>query len=632
VSAPAASTHRAQIGRAVAWRGPLPAWTFTAAFGLLYVLVAPLSTDLAAAGYRADLFARAGFTLWDDGWYGGHHLLAYSVIAPALSALLSAQLLAALSMTAAVALFAALIDGCFAARATRVASCWFALGAAVGLLSNRVAFELGLAVGLAALLAARAATRPNGADMASSAGRAGGRTHPRGAGGQTRPWARGALALLLAFACALASPIAGAFLALAALAWALASGYVRERSTTRSPAVRASAAPWLALSIAAAALVPIALLALAFPEGGSEPFVASAFYPVLALVLLIAVTIPPQQRVLRVGTLLYALALIGAYVVPSAVGGNADRLGALVSGPLLVCTLAGLGSAGASGRRASVDASNEGASGDAEPAEASGARRPRAAGSQASRWRRWALFALAPLLLYWQLRAPISDYASAASDPASRSSFYAPLLAELRRLHVGYGASPARIEVVPTRNHMEARWVADRVSIARGWERQLDIARNGIFYGRSSSTLDAARYRAWLSQNAISYVALADAPLDYSARAEARVVAAQPAYLHEVWRSRHWRLFAVRHATPLAQAPSMMTQLSSDSFTLRAPAAGTFAVRLRFTPYWSIAAGRGCVQRARGGWTEVRTPSAERVRVTIGFSLARVLGDSPRCR
>jgi hypothetical protein len=581
VSAPAASTHRAQIGRAVAGRGPLPAWTLTAAFGLLYVLVAPLSTDLAAAGYRADLLSRAGFTLWDDGWYGGHHLLAYSVIAPALSALLSTQLLAALSMTAAVALFAALIDGCFAARATRGASCWFALGAAVGLLSNRVAFDLGLAVGLAALLAARAATQPSGGDIAP------------GDAGRTRPWASGALALLLAFACALSSPIAGAFLALAALAWALASGRsVRERSTARSPAALSSAAPWLALGIAAAALVPIALLALAFPEGGSEPFVASAFYPVLALVLLIAVAIPPEQRLLRAGTLLYALALIGAYVVPSAVGGNADRLGALVAGPLLVCTLVG----GASSRR------------------------------------RWALIALAPLLLYWQLRAPISDYASAASDPASPSSYYAPLLAELRRLHVGYGARPARIEVVPTRNHMEARWVADRVPIARGWERQLDIARNGIFYGSSSSTLDASRYRAWLSQNAISYVALADAPLDYSARAEARVVAAQPAYLHEVWRSRHWRLFAVRHATPLAQAPSTITQLGSDSFTLRAPAAGTFAVRLRFTPYWSIVAGRGCVQRARGGWTEVRTPSAERVRVAIGFSLSRVFGDGPRCR
>jgi hypothetical protein len=570
VSAPAASTHRAQIGRAVVGRAPIPAWAFTAAFALLYVIVAPLSTDLAAAGYRGDLFSRAGFTLWDNGWYGGHHLLAYSVLAPALSALLSPQLLAALSATAAAALFTTLIDGCFPTRATRIASCWFALGAAAALLSNRVAFELGFAIGLAALLAARTA--------------AGGRSHSR---------TRGVAAVVLAFACALASPIAGAFLALAALAWALAQRRL------------------LALAIAAAALLPIAVLTIAFPEGGSEPFVASAFYPVLAIVLLIAVAMPPEQRLLRTGTLLYALALVGAYVVPSAVGGNADRLGALLAGPLLACALAGGALAGGP-REPSVPASP-----GAPP------RLPRA-------WRSVALLVLAPLLLYWQLRAPISDYASAASDPASPSSYYAPLLAELRRLHVGYGARPARVEVVPTRNHMEARWVADRAMIARGWERQLDIARNGIFYGHRT-TLGTARYRAWLSQNAISYVALSDAPLDYSARAEASVIGTAPGYLREVWHSAHWQLFAVRGATPLAQPPSVVTRLGSDSFTLRASRAGTSLVRLRFTPYWSIAGGHGCVQRALGGWTEVRTASAGSVRVAIAFSFARVFGDGPRC-
>jgi MFS family permease len=580
VSAPAASPTRAHRARAVVGRVPIQAWTLTAAFALLYVIVAPLSTDLAAAGYRSDEFSRAGFTLWDNGWYGGHHVLAYSVLAPALSALLSPQLLAALAATAATALFAALIDGCFAARATRIASCWFALGAAAGLLSNRVPFELGVAVGLAALLAARVAQRRR---------------------------ALGVLALVLAFVCALTSPIAGAFLALAALAWALAG----LRSTRERPTAGVPGAPWLALGIAAAALVPIALLAIAFPEGGSEPFVASAFYPVLAVVLLIAVAIPREQRLLRTGVLLYALALIGAYVLPSAVGGNADRLGALFAGPLLACALL----RGTPANRPRKE----------PPASPSADRsRPRA-------WHSLALIALAPLLLYWQLRAPISDYASAASDPAAPSSYYTPLLAELRQLRIGYDAAPARIEVVPTRNHMEARWVAGRVAIARGWERQLDIARNGVFYEHGEQ-LDASRYGAWLSQNAISYVALPDAPLDYSARGEAHVIGIASSYLREVWRSTHWRLFAVRDAAPLAQAPSALTQLGSDSFTLRAPAAGAYLVRVRFTPYWSISSGRGCVQRTRGDWTELRTASAESVHVAIGFSLARVFGDGPRCR
>ena len=65
------------------------------------LIVAPPSPDLAAASYRSDLFARVGFTLWDNGWYGGHHLLGYSLLAPALGALLGPRLLAALSMTVA---------------------------------------------------------------------------------------------------------------------------------------------------------------------------------------------------------------------------------------------------------------------------------------------------------------------------------------------------------------------------------------------------------------------------------------------------------------------------------------------------------------------------------------------------
>jgi hypothetical protein len=561
-----------------------PAWTITAALGLIYVIAAPPSSDLAAAGYRSDLFARAGFTLWDNGWYAGHHLLAYSLLAPGLGSLLGPQLLTALAATLATALFAALVAERFPARAARLAALWFAVGVSVELLTNRVAFDLGLALGLGSLLlAARSCSR-------TSAHRAGARR------------ALAASALALAVLCALASPVAGAFLALTALAWMLAETVGGGRgAVSRSDGDGRAGGRWtsamgargLALPLVVAALTPVALLAIAFPEGGTQPFVASAFYPALAVVLLIAAAIPPQQRVLRTGTLLYALVLIGAYAIPTAVGGNADRLGALVAGPVLALALAGAG--GAAGRR----------------------------------W--WALLALAPLLLYWQVRAPIADFATAASDQSTERSYYQPLLRELRELGIGYGARPARIEVVATRNHAEARWVADRVAIARGWERQLDVGRNGLFYARSRS-LGAARYGVWLSEEAVSYVALPDATLDYSARAEARVVRSAPGYLREVWRSRHWRLFAVVAARPLAQPPSTLARLGSDWFTLRTPAAGTYTVRVRFTPYWELASGHGCVRRGPGDWTQVQTRGAGSVRVAIGFSLARMFAHGPRCR
>jgi hypothetical protein len=538
-------------------RGPS---LITAALAVAYLIAAPASADLAAAGYRAELFSRTGFTLWDNAWYGGHHLLAYSLLAPALSAALGAQLLAALSMVAAAALFAALVRTRFDGAAATLATASFAFGAGVNLFANRVPFDLGLALGLGALLLATRAHRG------------------------TRAAAPGAAAL-----CALASPVAGAFLALAAFAWALAGG-------------RAARARALALLLAAAA--PIVLLQVAFPEGGSQPFVGSAFYPALAGVLALAVLIPARERALRIGTVLYAAVLVGAFLIPSSVGGNADRLGAILAAPLAACALAG-----AARERTPLRV--------APPADL----------------RSVALIVLSPLLTYWQVNAAVADFAAGVDDPAEHASYYTPLLRELRALNLGLHASPARIEVVATRNHAEARFVGARVLLARGWERQLDRARNGLFYDYARS-LAPARYRAWLAREAISYVALPDAELDYSARTEAALVRVQPAAagLREVWRSPHWRLFAVIAPTPLAQAPAVLERVANDSFTLRAPRAGTFEVRVRFTPYWALAVGHGCVSRAADGFTDAQTNAAGRLHIIISFDLGRVFDHGPRCR
>lgn len=525
-----------------------PAWTITAALGVVYLLVAPPSPDLAAASYRSNLFSRVGFSLWDNSWYGGHHLLAYSLLSPALGALIGPQLLAAISMTAAAALFAALIEGRFPERATRIAAAWFALGAAIGLLSSRVPFDLGLAIGLGAVLMAA-----------------------RG-----RLWS----ALALSVLCSVASPVAGAFLALAFLAWALAG----------------PARVWPGL-LTLATLTPIGLLVVVFPEGGSQPFVASAFYPALAGVLVVGALIATERprsesvRVLRIGAALYALALLGSYVLSTAVGGNVDRLGALATGPIAACVLAG---------------------------------------GPLRSWRTRALIVLAPALLYWQANAPVADFAAAANDPGVHASYYEPLLGELRALGVGYTAQPARIEVVATADHWEARWLGPHVMLARGWERQLDGYRNSLFYVASNS-LTPAGYRAWLAREAVSYVALSDAPLDYSAHGEQRVVSGRPPYLREVWRSAHWRLFAVLGAQPLAQPPALLSGVDTDSFTLSAPRAGTYTVRIHFTPYWALASGSGCVARGPEDWTLIRARRAGSLHVAIRFAPARIFSHGPRC-
>ncbi len=571
----------------------LPAWAITASLGLVYVIAAPPSTDLAAAAYRSDLFARTGFGVWDNSWYGGHHLPAYSLLAPALGAWLGPQLLNAVSMVAATALFALLIDGFFPRAATRVAAVWFAVGASIALLANRVPYDLGLAVGLGCLLAARRDRRP--------------------------------AALALAVLCSLASPVAGAFLALSLLAWGIAG---RTRGTPAAPGGARRVHPLWPFVLTAATLAPIAALTVAFPEGGTQPFVTSAFLPALAGVLVIAVLVPrapsergrpgsiaqvgaglgagvggererfaDARRVLLIGVLLYGAALVGAYAIPSAVGGNVDRLGALLAGPIAACVLVG--------------------------------RSPR-----------WPLVVLAPLLLYWQANAPVADFLSAASDPAVNASYYTPLVRELHSLGVGYGARPARIEAVATVDHWEARFLAPRIPLARGWERQLDRGRNGLFYDEHRR-LSAGRYRAWLARQAVSYVALPDAPLDYSAAGEARLLRGRPpeglagrppAYLREVWRSAHWRLFAVIHPRALVQPPARMVALRTDSFAVSIPRPGRYGVAVRFTPYWAASGAGACVAEGAGGFTELDAHGSGVVRVRIDFSIGRIFDHGPRCR
>jgi hypothetical protein len=470
-------------------RRDVPPWAVALAvavpLALAYLIVAPPAGDLAAAIYRGDLFARVGFALRDGGWYAahGHYLPGYSLLSPELGSWLGVYTLLSLSAVAAAALFGLIAARVFPPAGARVAAGWFALGFGVGLLSGRVPYDLGFAIGLGAVLA-----------LLSD---------------------RLALALALALVTSLASPVAGAFLALAGLADALAGGWERRadaepraglgpRAHARldTPARSPRVGPERGLALAGAALAPIVVLALAFPEGGWEPFAASAFWPALAGVLLIALLLPrgsltPRARLaVRVGAALYALALIGSFALHTPVGGNSARLGALLAGPLLAGAL----------------------------------------------WDRHRLILclLAPVLLYWQLETPINDQAELAGDPSVHASYYAPLRAELRSLTHGRRTI---VEVPLTGAHAEAALLAghDGVALARGWERQLDTRYARLFY---EPRLSAAAYAAWLRANRVAYVALPDARLDDAGRAEGALIVRRLPYLHELWRSAHWRLYA----------------------------------------------------------------------------------------
>ena len=272
----------------------LSPWAVAALGAAVYLLVAPPSADLAAQEYRADL----GLTLWNNGWFAGHHTPGYSVLFPPLGATLGVRLTGALSAVAAAALFAPLARCHWGERAGGAAALWFAAGTTAVLLTGRLTFLLGVAIGVGALLALACDRR--------------------------------LLAVALAATTTLASPVAGLFVALAVAAWALAA----------AAPDRARAWGWGA-AIAAAALAPVAITLVLFPAGRHAPARRVVVLARAGDALALAALLPAQERALRTGALLYALLLVAAFVIDSPLGGNATRLGALAAGPIVLGALIG---------------------------------------------------------------------------------------------------------------------------------------------------------------------------------------------------------------------------------------------------------------------------------------------------
>ena len=193
----------------------------------------------------------------------------------------------------------------------------------------------------------------------------------------------------------------------------------------------------------------------------------------------------------------------------------------------------------------------------------------------------------------------------------------------VERFLATHGGGLARVEVPFTRSHWEAAWLAPSVSLARGWEKQLDTRYDDVLLRPG---LTAAEYLGWLRLQAVAYVALPDARLDPSSSQEGRLIRGGLPYLREVFASRHWRVYEVLHSTPLLEGPGRLTALGHDSFALAAAAPGSFTVRVHYTRYWTLTRGAGHVARAPGGWTAVTVRRAGAVVVAARFSLGRALG------
>jgi len=367
--------------------------------------------------------------------------------------------------------------------------------------------------------------------------------------------------------CALASPVAAVFLAGVVLAGAVEPG----RRVSRA-----------ALAVGGLALALTIAPNVAFPESGQFPFVFSSFIaiPLWSGAALYVTRGIPEERQLRRVVAGYLLVATVIWLTPNALGGNAVRLGALFGGPVLAAVVL--------------------------------ARRPRVSP--------WILGLVLVGSLYWQLTASVSQIARSVGDPSTTEAYFAP---PARWLHE-HGGEAMRIEVPPTANHWESAYLATRFELARGWLRQLDTTREDIFY--DSGELTRRAYGAWLRGNAISFVALPDAPLDYSSAAEKRLILSEPSYLSLRFRSEHWRIYEVRDPKPLVEpvggGRAKTLWIGRQGFALDVTRPGDFLVRVNFTPYWSIGRGEGCLLR-HGDWTVARASRPGVFRVNADFSIGR---------
>ena len=490
------------------WRAIAPATLMAATLAAVYLIWQPPSADLAAQEFRTWLFDQQGFTPWDGQWFGGHHTPGYSVLFPPLASLLGPRLVGAIATVAGAALFAAIADGVWGER-SRVGALWFGAAVTASLFNGRMTFALGVAVGLAAILAMQRDRH------------------------------------LLGYACAvltgLASPVAALFLALAGCAWAIGDRR-RLGLGARGRRIRSGRPAGIRVPRGRDGAVRDQRLPPRPRSSARSPLVVAARRRA-----------GPAHR----GGALRGWPTCAAFLLDTPMGGNATRLSTLFAGPLLACALWG--------RRAT------------------------------------ALAVIAPFLVFLQLGPPIRDVARAQADPAVQRSFYAPLLRfldqEVETLH-----EPVRVEVLPTEDHWESRWVATRHPIARGWVRQLDRRYGPLFY---EDRLDPAAYRRWVDRLGVSLVAVPAAPLDYAAAREAGLIRRGLPWLVPTFRGGSWVVY--RGAAPgrPVDPPIRVTALDPSSVSLTAVRPGTSLLRVRFSPYWALVEGTGCVARGPGGMTRV---------------------------
>ena len=233
------------------------------------------------------------------------------------------------------------------------------------------------------------------------------------------------------------------------------------------------------------------------------------------------------------------------------------------------------------------------------------------------------------LAISWNISPLASSYAHGTKDlTASKATWVGAV--DFLKQHAGPNT---RVESVDTTGHWGAVYLADaNIPLARGWFRQDDFPENKLLY----SKLGPAAYLSWLHGLGVGYVVTANAPLDYSARAEAALVTSGRAGLRLVYADGTISIYRVPSFEPIVTGPERprLVSMTQEKIVVQTYVGGTDRIAVRWSPYWR--ASMGCLAKGKDGMLRLTTLHPRRVAISFIVSadsaLDTLAGTKPSCK
>ncbi|MFK4102975.1 MFS transporter [Streptomyces sp. NPDC019531] len=483
-----------------------PVLSVTALSGILHIVwfftFANSGGDLAAQDAWAEFVGRHPDSAYNLAWYGGMHPVSYSIVSPYLMSVLGVRTTMMLAGTVSAGLLTLILI-----RSRSVKNpLWASLAGVYAFLCNaasgRVTFGLGTVFALGAV--AVVFCWPHRL------------RHKR--------WAKAASAAPLAALATMASPVAGLFVGLVAVALFLQK---------RRPGA------W-ALGLAPTAVV--ALSAWLFPFSGTQPMkIASVLLP-LAYGLLVLFLVPREWTTVRITAGVYSLSVVLVWLVSSQIGSNISRLPMLFAGVALAAALP----------------------------------------FTVPRSRKWYAVVVSFVGFTTWIGFKSVDDVVHTTPTASWARELAPLVNELQEV----GAEKGRVEVVPAASHREASALAPYVNLARGWNRQADMERNPLFYDDTLNSANYHEWLQRWAVHFV--VVPKDEPDGDGGERERELVQRGMPYLKQIWGDANWQLFRVTDPAPLASPNTVVDRAAQGEMTMRVKKAGRILIRIPYSPWLSI--------------------------------------------